>query len=93
MVLPNLVVNNTAPPLRCVALAHVESETDSGLACAKRDTVGPLRSPTLRRSRACEEQDRHRSRACKARYRVPTLLPGITLGLALSDYETDLGLT
>lgn len=74
--------------LRSVSLAHVESETATGLARPKHDTAGPLRSPMLRGSRTCGERYCHQSHMRKVRYRVPTLLPNVTLGPKIGDFCT-----
>jgi hypothetical protein len=76
-------------PIALLALAHAYSDTAIGLAIPKRDAAVPLPSPRLSLSRACRVTSlahAKRDTAC------PRLSRRVIIGLAISYYDTDLGL-
>ncbi len=76
-------------PIALLALAHAYSDTAIDLALPKRDAAGPLPSPRLSLSRAC----RVTSLVCAKRDTACPRLPRhVITGLAISYYDTDLGL-
>ena len=76
-------------PIALLALAHAYSDTAIGLALPKHDAAGPLPSPRLSLSRACRVTSLARAKRDTACPRLPRR---VITGLAISYYDTDLGL-
>jgi hypothetical protein len=81
-------LTHCAPRSR-LALAHAYSDTAFGLALPKRDAVGPLPSPRLSLSCACRVSSLVRAKRDTACPRLPRR---VIIGLAVSYYDTGLGL-